>query len=308
MRILWVEDYFTTEKQQSWLGDLNQRCKVVPIKDYSTAHTTIANTLEHYDLVILDINLENSTVDDQVKTTANSFGLENNDFLHEAGFHLFIQLLELGFSKERIIFFTGNVSETPLQRALQELHYAIDAQDAMQIDSVLKSQLLPLLSTQDTNKAIEFIQQSALDQLFQYLEPLADSGNSRNTYNQFKNRFRDARIVPPKAIKKGEHEQIDLQRWATPHINNPYLKLRRGIIDGCKKLATLTTDLDLQEYFSGLKRYLPLTEPNSTAKNSEYLHLARAIVHDWDNNGHNIPAITKDPISFSSRTNAKKHP
>lgn len=102
----------------------------------------------------------------------------------------------------------------------------------------------------------------------------------KNSFKGFEEKCTE--IYTPKitAFEKSDADYEKLRDWLTAQQSS-YAILRRGIIDGCDKLAE-TTDPELKEYFSGLKRYLLLREPKPAERDSEYLHLARAIVHDWD--------------------------
>lgn len=120
----------------------------------------------------------------------------------------------------------------------------------------------------------------------------------KNSFKGFEEKCTEIYMPKVTAFEKSDADYEKLRDWLTAQQSS-YAILRRGIIDGCNQLATLTTDSELQEYFSGLKRYLPLREPKPAEKDSEYLHLARAIVHDWDEKGHNIPNCKDDPIRCS---------
>ncbi|MEI6708002.1 MAG: hypothetical protein WCK96_12810 [Methylococcales bacterium] len=124
--------------------------------------------------------------------------------------------------------------------------------------------------------------------------------NHASYFEELKSKFASANIKPPISpnpnepfLRKEDKEFIN--QWLdAAHLD--YFVLRRGIIEACNYLENKTSDAELQEYFFGLKRYLPLKEPNPTEKESIYLHLVRAIVHDWDDKGHPIPDRRVNPI------------
>ena len=117
--------------------------------------------------------------------------------------------------------------------------------------------------------------------------------NHAKYFKTLNKKFENANIKPPVSphpektfLEKNDKEFI--AEWLNDARNN-YFVLRRGIIEGCYALEASTNDDELKEYFFGLKKYLPLKQPSETEKDSIYLHLARAILHDWDNQGHSIP-------------------
>jgi hypothetical protein len=123
--------------------------------------------------------------------------------------------------------------------------------------------------------------------------------NHASYFEELKNKFSSANIKPPISpnpnepfLRKEDKEFIN--QWLD-NAHSDYFVLRRGIIDACNYLENKTSDAELKEYFFGLKRYLPLKKPTPTEKKSIYLHLARAIVHDWDDKGR-IPERRNDPV------------
>jgi hypothetical protein len=112
--------------------------------------------------------------------------------------------------------------------------------------------------------------------------------NHGNDQNIIKEMFKKAGITLPEIYVKGKEEDKEIRKWVKDCYENPYSRLRRGIIDACDLLEASTSDEELKEYFFGLKRYLSLKEPNQSEKESIYLHLARAILHNWDYKGNSI--------------------
>lgn len=108
--------------------------------------------------------------------------------------------------------------------------------------------------------------------------------------------FKTAKIALPKIYLKSDP---DVQTWVKERHENAYSRLRRGIFDACNYLESHTDNPEFKEYFFGLKKYLPLKEPDANEKRTLYLHLARAIVHDWDDKGHKIPDRASNPIGNS---------
>jgi hypothetical protein len=111
LNILWVEDEYSEQKQQQWFKDRNVTVRT----SFDAAEQTINSDLNRYDIVVLDINLENSETSENIKKYANYFGVSVGDFLGRSGMNLYFMLLEHGFPKDRIVFLTANADETTSQ-------------------------------------------------------------------------------------------------------------------------------------------------------------------------------------------------
>lgn len=127
--------------------------------------------------------------------------------------------------------------------------------------------------------------------------------NHADYFDKLKKKFKSANIKYPYSpnpnqpfLKKEDRD--DIGQWLND-ASNDYFVLRRGIIEACIHLESSTNNSELKEYFFGLKKYLPLKEPALNEKRSIYLHLARAIVHDWDVKGHGIPDRNTNPIGYN---------
>ena len=118
MRILWVEDEIeentdisVTKVFRSLDLDLHE---VVQIRSFDEAYEIINDLhitlqLENIDFVVLDIDLSKSVPGEHTRKLTKQFE-PKDDFLIKAGFDLFIQLIEQGFPRDRIIFYTANTS------------------------------------------------------------------------------------------------------------------------------------------------------------------------------------------------------
>ena len=106
--------------------------------------------------------------------------------------------------------------------------------------------------------------------------------------------FKDAKIVLPQIYKKSDPE---VQDWVKSHYENPYSRLRRGIIQGCLYLKELSEDTlrfnnlikeeekkisieDLHDYLDVLVNSLPLREPETPA--ALYKLFIRTLSHEWE--------------------------
>ena len=104
MRILWIEDDPNISERDFFGSNVFKAHEIVQIREFEAASRVISEDLEQYDYIIIDINLENSPVGDFANGLIDQFNLTEKAFLKEAGFHLYIQLMEKGFPKKRTIF------------------------------------------------------------------------------------------------------------------------------------------------------------------------------------------------------------
>jgi hypothetical protein len=106
--------------------------------------------------------------------------------------------------------------------------------------------------------------------------------------------FKDARISLPPIYEKSN---IGVQEWVKSCYENPYSRLRRGIIEGCQYFKTLADDKlrfnnfikesdkhitceDLHNYLDVLANFLPLKEPQD--KSIFYKLFVRTLAHEWE--------------------------
>jgi len=124
MRVLWVEDIPSGKEAIRTILDSYE---LTISKTYDTSLSKIKNANSDYDIILLDINLTGTT---NTNTSASAKYLEGvkkggvligraakfksiitsaDGFLKEAGFHLYIELIESGFPKDRIAFISANM-------------------------------------------------------------------------------------------------------------------------------------------------------------------------------------------------------
>ena len=106
--------------------------------------------------------------------------------------------------------------------------------------------------------------------------------------------FKQAKISLPQIYQKSEPK---VQSWVKSCYDNPYSRLRRGIIEGCKYLRNLTEEKlrfnrfiqepdkqitleDLHNYLDVLENFLPLREPAD--KVTFYKLFVRTLAHEWE--------------------------
>jgi len=310
LNILWVEDNFTDEKQSAWF----QSRKVDVKTDFTKAKEAINSSLEQFDLIVLDINLENSEHSNEVKKFANKFGITEQEFLEESGMNLFLQLLEHGFPKEQIIFLTAN-SDINISR-VDELRESFEQENYDVSDKILES-IRNQVSEETVKKCEELLDKGDNEGLCQHLESYFSdlTGNNHNspTYNRFREAYRRCRIEPPKAIniKLNNEGNLHFNNWLENHEENNYLLLRRGIIEGCNflKRHILENDanfqfrgyiknepetkepiieietIEIMNYLDSLSQFLPIKQPSASENlNVQYRLFLRALVHIWEEN------------------------
>ncbi|OQW94068.1 MAG: hypothetical protein BWK79_07790 [Beggiatoa sp. IS2] len=200
MRVLWVEDNdrITAEKQQNWFGEFNQTEHIVRKTDFSQAYQTIREEPRRYDLVILDINLEHSAsvnlADFEGKIVIPK---ENEIFLKEAGFHLYLQLILNCFPQDKIIFLTSNVdSENQIENYLIELRQAYSIEDQENMNRILE-QVRESIHAEDRPKFDDMLENpNNFEKLLKNLKSLVfarietiPGETVENTFREFERRF-----------------------------------------------------------------------------------------------------------------------
>lgn len=290
LKILWVEDQLGG-KQTELFGDR----PVTLITNFDEAEGKINSAIDEFDIVVLDIDLDQSEVTDNVRKHATSYELEASEFLKESGMTLFLTLLENGFPKERIVFLTANSDKkTDLLDKLQRSH---EKKDFDSVDSIL-DEIQNGLSDEKVDEYQKLINAGDMVRLVSYLkESYAETSQSEtpNTYNRFCDAYKRCRIQPPEAINKNLNDvKKHISEWLDEHEENQYLVLRRGIIEGCQQLKELKDKLrfskfsvegkaaflDADDYLDALEKFLPLRELNNKA--TLYKHFIRTLAHEWE--------------------------
>ena len=301
INILWVEDEFSKQKKIEWFEDR----KICVKTNFLDAKKAINTSLEKFDLVVLDINLENTEHTSDIKDLAEHFKITEKEFLEESGMNLFLSLLEKGFPKEQIIFLTANADNNiSLVDELRKVFTEKNREEFKRIFSEIQNGL----GEEQINKCQELIYKDVA-QMFEYLENYYKSltqDETKNTYNRFCEAYKRCRIEPPEAINKNLNEaKHSLNTWLEKHEKNSYLVLRRGVIEGCNALKShiekdennlqfrdfiktehheiLTTDI--KNYLDTLSQFLPLREPKEQSLlNIQYRLFLRALAHEWEEN------------------------
>ncbi|MDO9162594.1 MAG: hypothetical protein Q8N35_15595 [Methylococcaceae bacterium] len=306
LKILWVEDQLGG-KQTEWFGNR----PVTVITNFDDAEKTIINDIEKFDLVVLDINLEESGVTENINKHAKAYDLDTSVFLKECGMTLFLTLLENGFPKERIVFLTANSDEKT--NLLDKLQSGLEQKDFDLVDSIL-AEIQNGLGEEQVNECQKLITAGDINLLIGYLKEYFEDlnkGTTPNTYDSFCAAYKRCRIKPPEAINKNlQNVKEYLVQWLNGHENNQYLVLRRGIIDGCgflkshtkkddsniqfrdfikldnnKKASIEIPTTEIENYLDALIQSLVIREPiDESALNIQYRLFLRALVHVWEEN------------------------
>ncbi|MFA5923777.1 MAG: hypothetical protein WC856_21200 [Methylococcaceae bacterium] len=118
--------------------------------------------------------------------------------------------------------------------------------------------------------------------------------NHGDTTTSIQDTFKSAKIALPPIYKKSDSE---VKEWIKDRHENPYSRLRRGIIEGCRYLKTLSEDNlrfkdfisepekkvsfeDMLDYVKILENFLPLREPSDKA--ALYKLFIRTLSHEWE--------------------------
>ena len=118
-------------------------------------------------------------------------------------------------------------------------------------------------------------------------------GQGSNTYDRFEQYFNSALMPVPDSILKDGNGPENLSKTLKSMIN-PYLTLRRGIIEGCQYAKNLPDDRlyfnkytnepvqpkDIVNYLEILENFLPLREPKN--KTDLYKLFTRTLSHEWE--------------------------
>ncbi|MGG7054049.1 hypothetical protein [Nitrosomonas sp. ANs5] len=121
--------------------------------------------------------------------------------------------------------------------------------------------------------------------------------NHANQTKSILEAFKTAKIALPKIYEKADPF---VQDWTKDRYQNPYSRLRRGIIEACRELKeklnnpdfiyfnnyipkqeSTQTD-DIISYFEILENFLPLREPDPKDKKSLYKLFIRTLSHEWE--------------------------
>jgi hypothetical protein len=157
-------------------------------------------------------------------------------------------------------------------------------------------------------KACEALQKIAGFYLYTHLvvelgfpkEHILFCSNHGGEATEIKKAFKTAKILLPDIHTKDSILNYSVKDWVEKRHSNSYSRLRRGIIEGCKYLKSLTEEKlrfnnfiqeqdkqitleDLHNYLDVLENFLPLREPpNKKDKDKFYKLFVRTLAHEWE--------------------------
>ena len=119
--------------------------------------------------------------------------------------------------------------------------------------------------------------------------------------------FKDAKIALPQIYQKSSTE---VKNWVKNRYENPYSRLRRGIIESCNELKYQkgklrfnnyckdgkTAFLDIDDYLATLENFLPL-QPSD--KKTLYKLFIRTLAHEWEESVEPKALDDKGSFAFS---------
>jgi hypothetical protein len=286
MRLLWVEDNENLEMLRNrFFSNLPEYDDLIEIQDFDKAYSIIENRLNQFDFIIFDINLENSPIGEKGRSHANIFELNSDEFLREAGFHLYVKSIELGFPKDRIIFLTGNTTDNPIVKLTGDFKRAHSNGDDEAVEKAI-SEVYKGLDEQESNKLRALINNKDIKGIVSFLDSL--KSNSKNTYELFKEKFHQSRMLPPEAIHKLKPD--DFHDWLVQNCTRnsgnekefDFLALRRNILNVIENIEQdssihLSRDfadqIDKSVFLDGLRWQLKDVKPKNDDYPSFYLSL-----------------------------------
>jgi len=254
MNILWIEDNPDINNLEKELflnsnlfnGNIH---KIIKPNSFDDSYRKISDSLSNFDLVVIDIDLTNFDVGEEGKRLIDEFDDLNGskEFLQEAGFHLYLDLIKKGFSKERIVFLTGNTEARRIFSLWKQFSTAFIYKDKNRINKIL-SNMHKLINDDEYNDLFTFIDANKIGEVEKFWKKIADKYDSttqpKNTFPIFFERFQAARLLLPKDIHKdnvGEFhdwlkERLTKDLQENSFIDFDYITLRRGIIEACVEL------------------------------------------------------------------------
>ena len=247
MNIFWIEDNPKIEdlkeeyffKCEHFNKNIDQ---IHTANSFDDAYNLASVGEEKFDLVVIDINLENFNIGKHGKGLYDKFGdIETQeDFLREAGFHLYLDLYKMGFGNDKIVFLTGNTDTTNIQSTILQLNESIENGGESEIDTAV-DELRKKLDDKKYHIIEKLVEEGNVHNLNKYLREIGkeyetDEEKGMDTYSKFEKRFQSARLNSPLSINKSDVDKFHnwLENKLTKKYKNfEYCTLRRGIIEAC---------------------------------------------------------------------------
>ena len=181
----------------------------------------------------------------------------------------------------------GDVINADVLRLLETFQYYKKSADETEDEQVLEQECAKLKALAGYYLYTELVVELGFPK--QHILFCSNHGeNSLSTREAFKT----AKIALPTIYEKSAPE---VQEWVKGCYENPYSRLRRGIIEGCRDLKKLKGNLrfdkfsadekkpvflDIEDYLDVLENFLPLREPSNKAV--LYKLFIRTLAHEWE--------------------------
>ncbi|HYE82328.1 MAG TPA: hypothetical protein VEG39_09200 [Clostridia bacterium] len=326
MKYLWVEDFDSSPSEEK-IQRAYERYGFTK-EDTILADTFIgglkyiAESPELFDAVVLDVDLDiGGTPEDYKALVAGvlseemSLGSDNVVRKTDAGFYLYIKLLDIGFPKERICFLTGNTNNDTACKysdflkwlSENELDVDLPQEDMLKRIDPIKGKLnaelnkIKLLHMEVAEALKNGKGTEAANILKGVIDKMSNDSNKVQTAGDWKKRFVAAGMRPPETYQKLAGV-VKFQEWKKQQKNSYYM-LRRAIVQASIEIADMLSqnsklvrfgeyvDDDKEriynkEYFidimDSLAQLLPIREPGLQNKKFLYKQVVKIISHDFE--------------------------
>ena len=279
MNILWIEDHHKhEEKLFQDTGLFTGTCHQYTLtQSFDESYKLIEAASCLFDLIVIDIDLSDFELGEFGRKLIDEFDdLDKGSFLREAGFHLYLKLLQQGFMNNRIVFLTANTNGetierqiTYFQRALNHAHDTEQEEKFANVMSLIKTLLRESEGHLERfHKAVEG-DEGDLQTINACLSHIAREERKKssqdNTYEEFRQYFHKARLPLAPSINKDNYQDFHL--WLHERLNPyrktyfdghalkqydcAYMTLRRGIIEACESMIEKVKHVreeDLEEF------------------------------------------------------------
>ena len=275
MKILWIEDQSNDTKEE-FFPEIILEHQICQKDKFDDAFEAISNDSIEYDFVVMDLDLSNGgivapedpkkIVSKHAKRIISKYTIELEEFILEAGYHLAVELIVYkGFPLERMIFLTGNttpgrnfiniiddISERILKEDIKGANHLYNLNKHEFYDDSWKKFIDDKIKIPDWYVIFDYIQ------VIKKEEELDNKKGDK--FQELEKRFKNARIPMPRAIKKGEKEE--LENWFNlilePYNKNKryieYIYLRRGILSMLHRLKNENLNTDWKDRISNSKK------------------------------------------------------
>lgn len=145
-----------------------------------------------------------------------------------------------------------------------------------------------------------------------------------STSKDFGDHCQNSLIPRPIAFEKSDGGYTKFRTWLDGHKDDPYLSLRRAVIEGCEYLKKLVaedksaiqfgnfirperdessrerTSDDMCDYLGSLQQLLPARKPSDTEKKRLFRLFVRSLAHEWEDAAS--PTNLRRDLDFKKRS------